>query len=102
MKRLKWIAGGLAVAVVAVLVAGYAALAALDLESYRGEIERRAENATGRELTLDGAMSLSMGFSPTVEVSGVRLANADWGSRPQMATIERFEVEVALLALADR
>jgi len=99
MKRLKWIAGGLAVAVVAVLVAGYAALAALDLESYRGEIERRAENATGRELTLDGAMSLSMGFSPTVEVSGVRLANADWGSRPQMATIERFEVEVALLAL---
>ena len=99
MKRLKWIAGGLVVAVVAVLVAGYAALAALDLESYRGEIERRAEQATGRELQLTGAMSLSMGFSPAVEVSGVSFANADWGSRAQMATIERFEVEVALLPL---
>ncbi|MBK1670458.1 hypothetical protein CKO28_20750 [Rhodovibrio sodomensis] len=99
MKRLKWIFGGLAVAVVAVLVAGYAALAALDLESYRGEIERRAERATGRELTLTGAMSLSMGLSPGVEVSGVSFANADWGSRAQMATVERFEVEVALLPL---
>jgi uncharacterized protein involved in outer membrane biogenesis len=99
MKRLKWIAGSLLVAVVAVLVAGYAALAALDLESYRGEIERRAEDATGRELKLSGAMDLSMGLSPAVRVSRVSFANADWGSRAEMATIERFEVEVALLPL---
>ena len=99
MKRLKWIAGGLGVAVVALLVAGYAVLAALDLESYRGEIEQRAEAATGRKLELTGAMRLSMGLSPTVEISGARFANADWGSRPQMATIERFEIEVAPLAL---
>lgn len=99
MKRLKWIAGGLVVAVVAVLVAGYVALASLDLESYRGEIERRAADATGRELQLTGAMDLSVGLSPAVQVSGVSFANADWGSRAEMATIERFEVEVALLPL---
>ena len=99
MKRLKWIAGGLLVAVVAVLVAGYVALASLDLESYRGEIERRAEDATGREMKLTGAMSFSMGLSPAVSVSGVSFANAGWGSRAEMATIERFELEVALLPL---
>lgn len=99
MKRLKWIAGGLLVFVVAVLVAGYVALASLDLESYRGEIERRAEDATGREMKLTGAMSLNMGLSPGVEISGVSFANADWGSRAEMATVERFEVEVALLPL---
>ena len=99
MKRLKWIAGGLLVAVVAVLVAGYVALASLDLESYRGEIERRAEDATGRELKLTGAMSFSMGLAPAISVSGVSFANAGWGSRAEMATIERFEVEVALLPL---
>jgi hypothetical protein len=99
MKRLKWIAGGLVVAVVAVLVAAYVALASLDLESYRGEIERRAEDATGRELKLSGAMNLSVGLSPAVQVSGVSFANADWGSRAKMATIERFEIEVALLPL---
>ncbi|MDZ7712373.1 MAG: AsmA family protein [Rhodovibrio sp.] len=99
MKRLKWIAGGLVVLVVAVLVAGYVALASLDLESYRGEIERRAEDATGRELKVTGAMSLSVGLSPAVQVAGVSFANADWGSRAEMATIERFEVEVALLPL---
>ncbi|MBK1698478.1 AsmA family protein [Rhodovibrio salinarum] len=99
MKRLKWIAGSLVVLIVAVLVAGYVALASLDLESYRGELEQRAETALGRELKLTGAMSLSMGLSPGVQIDGVEIANTDWGSRPQMVTVERFEVEIGLLTL---
>lgn len=99
MRRLKLILGGLAVLLVALLVAGYVALVSLDLESYRGTLERRAEAATGRALTLAGPMDLAVDFSPAITVRDVRLANADWGSRPDMARVQRFELEVALLPL---
>jgi hypothetical protein len=99
MKRLKWIGGGLVVAVVAVVVAAYVALASLDLKSYRGTIEERIEAATGRDVQLTGDMDLNMGFTPGVVIGGMTFANADWGSRPHMVKVDRFEVGVSVLPL---
>lgn len=99
VRKIKWIASSLAALVVAVLVAGYAILATLDFEDLRGVIEAEAEKATGRELVLAGPIDLAISFTPAIALADVRFANADWGSRPQMATLERLEVEVALLPL---
>lgn len=83
--------------VVAVVVAGVALLATLDVSKYRGLIEAEAEKATGRDVTLAGEIDLAIGLSPAIVVEDVALANAEWGSQPTMASIERLEAEIALI-----
>lgn len=99
IKKIKRLASALVVLVVAVLVAGYAVLATMDFENLRGVIEAEASKATGRDLVLAGPIDLAVSFSPAIALEDVQLANADWGSRPEMATFDRLEVEVALLPL---
>lgn len=89
----------IAAAVVVALVAGLAIfVATFDAERFRPEIVAAARRATGRELTLGGRLGLGL-FPPRVEVEDVAFANAPWGTRPQMATIERFALELVLRPL---
>jgi len=91
---------GIIVAVFVVIIgAGVAYLASLDVDEYRGEIARAAQDATGRALQLEGPLALSVSLTPTVSGEGISLANAPWGSRPQMLTLRRFEVQLQLLPL---
>jgi uncharacterized protein involved in outer membrane biogenesis len=97
--RLKYVLVGLFVLVVAVLVAGYAVLSTLDINKYRDEIIAKAEEATGRTLRIDGEMDLKVSFSPAVVLNDVGLSNAEWASTPEMLSVKRFELEVALIPL---
>jgi len=99
MKRLKWIVTGLVALVVAVLVAGYVVLSTMDFNYLRPRIEAEAKKATGRDLKIAGDISVQPSLTPALEIDEVSFANAPWGSRPEMVTLERFEVEVALLPL---
>lgn len=99
MKKLKWILTGLAAVVVAVVVAVYAVLSSMDFEEFRGLIEAEAKDATGRELKIAGAIDLKLSLNPAIALERVTLANAAWGSRPEMISIQRLEVEVALMPL---
>jgi hypothetical protein len=99
MRLLKRLAGVAAVLAVVGVVAAYVALTALDAGDYRDRIEARVERATGRDLHLTGPLELSLGLSPALTAEGVRFANADWGSRPDLARIRRFDLEVALWPL---
>ena len=94
MKKIGLIAGG----VVVVVFAGiFIVLATLDVNQYKGLIEEQAAAATGRTLTIEGDMDLSVSLSPAIVINGVRFQNADWGSRPDMAVIERIEASVPLI-----
>ena len=55
--------------------------------------------ATGRELTIAGPVSLS--FFPKIAVSAgqVSFSNAPWAKSPQMASLEKVALEVSLLPL---
>jgi uncharacterized protein involved in outer membrane biogenesis len=91
---------GIIVAVIVVIIGGGAAyLASMDADEFRPEIARAAQEATGRALQLEGPLSLSISLTPTISGEGISLANAPWGSRPQMLTLRRFEVELQLLPL---
>ena len=87
---LKW-AGFAAAALVAAVVA---LLYSVDVDSYRGEIAEEFRKATGRELGIDGGIDLSISLSPAVVIEKVAVANAGWGSRTTMATVERAEAQV--------
>ena len=96
MKRNALIAGG----VIDVLLAGFfVLLSTIDVNQYKDVIEEQAAVATGRALTIEGDTDLSVSFSPAIVINGIRFQNAEWGSRPDMAVIERVEASVPLIPL---
>ncbi len=101
MRMGKWIKIGsfAAIGAIAVVVAGVAILASLDFNSYKPLIEDAVEKATGRDVKLAGDLELNISLSPSLSISDVTFANADWGSRKDMAILKKLEAEVALLPL---
>ncbi|MBL8644988.1 MAG: AsmA family protein [Rhodospirillaceae bacterium] len=94
MKALKIIAG-----VVAVLVLGIVVfLATFDVSQYKGLIQDQAKAATGREVKI-GDIKLAISLSPAIVVSDVSVANASWGSKPEMLTAKRIEAGTQLIPL---
>jgi len=90
----------LAYAVVALIVLLVATLLAapsfIDWNQYKSEITAQAFEATGRELIVDGDISLSLLPAPSLEVSKLRLANREGGTAPEMVTLRSAVVHVAL------
>ena len=77
-------------------------LATFDAESLKPRIQAAVEAKTGRALTLGGPIGVKLALVPTLTLQDVALANAPGGSRPQMLTVRRAEVELALLPLLSR
>jgi AsmA protein len=98
-RRWPWILLALVIGLPA-LVLG-AALVFLDAESLRPRLVAAVERATGRTFTV-GEMRLGLSLVPTVELRDVALANAEGGSRPQMLTARRVQVQADLLPLLSR
>lgn len=101
-------AGRLLLALLASLVAlvgGLVALAVvtlllLDWNWARGPLGERASAALGRDLSIDGAMTLDLlTTTPSLVAHEVRFANADWASDPVMAEIGRLGFQIDLLDL---
>ncbi|MDY0870804.1 AsmA family protein [Dongia rigui] len=96
MKKALKIGGGiLAVIIVLALVAPFF----INLNSYKGLIAEKAKEATGRDLVIDGDISLSLLPIPSVSVEGIKFGNAAEGSAANMAEIEKVKVKVALMPL---
>ncbi len=91
-----------AVLLVLVIAAGAIAIARFDPNSFKPRIAEAVQQATGRTLTLNGPISLRPSLWPTVELRDVSLANPPGFSRPQMATLQRLDVQLALWPLLFR
>lgn len=85
--------------VIALIITGTAILFTMDFSAYKGEITKAVKDATGRELVIEGEFSPKIGLTPAIAVEKVRFANAPWGSRKQLATIESFRAEIELLPI---
>ncbi|MBP1716920.1 MAG: AsmA family protein, partial [Deltaproteobacteria bacterium] len=73
-----------------------------DYNKFKPYIAQAAKDATGRELKLTGDLKLQLGLTPALTIENISFQNAPWGSRPEMARVKRFELEVALLPLISR
>ena len=96
MKKAAYATVGFLVVVVALLLA---LPSLVDLNDYKQEIVKQAAEITGRELTLDGDIGLSVLPAPTLSLAGVSLSNAEGGREPFLATLGELEVRVALWPL---
>src|SRR5215468_6178788 len=96
MKKLAYVIGGI---VILVIAAALIAPFFVNLNDYKGVIEAKAKDATGRELKIEGPISLSLLPLPSVSVSGIKFGNAPGGTAPNMAEIESATVKVAIMPL---
>jgi len=97
--RLKHVLIGFVVLVVVIIGGAFVAIKSIDFNEYRSTIADQVKQATGRELKIAGTLDVGLSLTPTVAVDDVTFANASWGSRPEMATIKRFETELELIPL---
>lgn len=98
-RRWPWI---LAAVLLALPVAGLLVLRAfVNAEAIRPRLVAAVQDATGRTLSV-GDIGLALSLRPTLALTDVALANMEGGSRPQMLTARRVEVQVAILPLLSR
>ncbi len=85
--------------VISALVVVYVVLATYDYNKFKPRLARMVKDATGRELRLDGELKLALGLAPALVASHAALANAPWGSQPDMIKVENLRLQARLLPL---
>ena len=94
-KIIKILAGVLIVVIIGISIA----ISMFDVNQYKGELTQVVEEATGRKLVIGGDIGFKISLIPTVVVNDVKFANASWGSKPDMLSLDKFEVQVSLMPL---
>lgn len=84
--------------VLIILIGGYIVLKNIDLNQYKGTIEEKVADATGRALKI-GNIEIKPSFNPKVRLDRVAFSNADWAKNPQMAEIGFIDISVGILPL---
>ena len=70
-----------------------------DLNKYKPQLAAEVKKATGRNLVVDGSVSLSLLPTPSVTASGVKFFNMPGSKNPNMVEIKSVSVKPSLLAL---
>lgn len=91
IKLIKALAGLLGLLVLALLLL----LAIVDFGRFKPQLEQAVTEATGREFRIDGGLKIRLLPSIRVAADDVSMANADWGSEPQMVDIGHFSAKVS-------
>jgi uncharacterized protein involved in outer membrane biogenesis len=96
-----WRSPLLALGVLLVAVAAAALLVPpfIDWTRWRGDIERYGERFTGREVRVDGAITVRVFPWPVVALEDVRIANPPGAQTADLARAGRIEARLALAAL---
>jgi uncharacterized protein involved in outer membrane biogenesis len=81
------------------LVAAPIALLLIDANILRAPAARYLSATLDRHVAINGDLRVRLFKHPRVEVNGVVIDNAEWGSRPQMLQLEHGAVQIRLLPL---
>lgn len=95
IKPLLWLLSGISL----LLLLLVALLFLVDVNLYRTQIEQHVSAAFGREIFLDGPLILEPSLTPRFVVNGLTISNPEWASRPNLATVDKFDIRVSLLPL---
>ena len=92
---LKWtgIALGLLMVGIVVLVLVF------DWNWIKGYVARKASEALGRTVVIEGDLDVELSWSPLVRIDHLRVANASWSPEPSMLTLQRLTFRLDLREL---
>lgn len=96
MKKLSIALLGLVILVIVAILVGPSFI---DWNSQKGRITAEVERLTGRKLTIDGDLSLTILPAPAFSAARVRFANIEGGSAPSMIELESLDIRIALIPL---
>ena len=99
MRRLLKISGILVALLAALLILAVVVINLVPGKQYKNLVSSVLKDATGRDLVIEGDLDITLFTAFSFTASDVKFANAEWGSRPHMLTIDRIEGEVALFPL---
>lgn len=91
-----------AILLAVLLLAVYWWISRFDFNRLKPIITQQVRSAIAREITIEGDIQLKIGLAPTLTAGPVKLRNTDWGSRPDMLTVEEVELQIGLLALLSK
>jgi uncharacterized protein involved in outer membrane biogenesis len=74
-------------------------ISTFDVNQHKAEIIAAVNQATGRQLSIEGDLSLSVRLVPTIKAENVSFSNATWGTAPNMVSAKQLELQVALIPL---
>jgi uncharacterized protein involved in outer membrane biogenesis len=94
---LKIFAGFIGLILVSLVIA--VAWVSTHLDEYKGVATAMVQRATGRRLLIEGEVQMAPSLVPTIEAEGVRFANAEWASAPDMVKVKSLRVRFALIPL---
>ena len=60
-------------------------------ETYKSLISSSVKSATGRELVIEGDLDVKLFTTFAFKASNIKFSNADWGSRPHMASVDNID-----------
>ena len=98
MRLLKGLSSA-ALVLAGLLAAGITYLFTADLGGQRGLIESAISNSVGRKLSIEGEFHLRLGSTIRLSAGRIRLANASWGTAPDMLDVDQLALQVDLLSL---
>lgn len=67
----------------------------IDWNQYRNELAERAENLTGRKMTIGGDISIALFPAPALVANDVRVANVKGAATRDMINLSSLEIQVA-------
>lgn len=76
----------------------FAYLQFADLNRYKPQISQRLTQYIGRSVVIDGAFDLKI-FPLSISLTDAKIANAQWGSQPNMIRVHQLDLQLGLLAL---
>ncbi|HVI52696.1 MAG TPA: AsmA family protein [Candidatus Sulfotelmatobacter sp.] len=88
--------------VVMLAVALIAVAKSIDVSAYRQLLAQAAKDATGRDLTINGRLSLRLSLNPALVARDVVLSNAAWDKDRPLLRAGRLEANIGLVALLGR
>ena len=94
-KVIKILAGLFIVVIIGVAIA----VSTFDVNQYKPELTQLVEEATGRKLQIGGDIGFKLSLVPTLVIEDIKFSNASWGSKPEMLSLDKFEVQVSLMPL---
>ena len=99
---MRYVLGGIAVVVVVLVGALFAVPALVPADTVKEQIARAVGDATGRDVTINGEVSVSLLPRLKLELNDVALANAPGADNTNMATLKRLVVQLRILPLIRR
>src|ERR1700722_11907614 len=75
-------------------------ISTFDANKYRVQVADTLTKKTGREVKLNGPLKLGLSLRGMVlNIRDASIGNPSWASRPQMASIGRFKLAIAVMPL---